>query len=131
MVVVKKTKAVTHRQQSSKIGSRRDVGSGGNGNCEDNGKNDDGYGDSDNDNNDDGSVGGGRRAMAAADGMVWGRRQAARGSRPSVRMPLQTTTNEDNGNGNSDSGNNDDDDSGGGGGGEEEDKGGDTQATIN
>ncbi len=50
--------------------------------------------------------------------------------RPSMRMPLQTSTNNDDGNSGSDSGDNDDD-GGGGGGSKEEDKGIDAQTTIN
>jgi hypothetical protein len=76
----KKTKVVTHRQQLTKIGSRRNVVVGGNGNSNDNGNNNDGDGDSNNDNNSDGDKGGGsRRATAAADCMVWGRHQMAIG----------------------------------------------------
>ncbi len=74
----KKTKTTTHRQQSTKIGSGRNV-SGSNGNDNDNGDNNDGNGDSGNDDNNDGS-GGGRRATAAANGMVWGRHHVAGGS---------------------------------------------------
>jgi hypothetical protein len=76
----KKTKVVTHRQQSTKIGSGRNVDGGGNGNGDDNVNDNDGIGDSDNDDNDD-SGGGGRRVTAAADSMVWGRHQLARGSK--------------------------------------------------
>ncbi len=50
----KKTKAVTHRQQSTKIGSRRNVGGGGNGNDNNNGNDNDGDGDSGNEDNDHG-----------------------------------------------------------------------------
>jgi hypothetical protein len=75
--VAKKTKAVTHRQQSIKIGSRRNVGGSGNDNGNDNGDDDDGNGDNGNDNKDDGSSG--QRATAATDGIVWGRCQAAGG----------------------------------------------------
>jgi hypothetical protein len=78
--VAKKTNVVTHRQQSTKIGSRRNVGSGGNGNGDGNGNKDNGDGDSNNDDDNGGGGGSGRRAAAAADGMVWGRHQAARGS---------------------------------------------------
>ncbi len=76
-VVGKKAKVVTHRQQSTKIGSGRNVSGSGNGNGDDNGDNNDGDGDSDNDDDDD--SGSGRRATAAAKGMVWGGHQAARG----------------------------------------------------
>ncbi len=54
----KKTKAVTHRQQSTKIGSGRNVG-GGDGNIYDSGDNDDGNGDSGDDNNNDNDSGNG------------------------------------------------------------------------
>jgi hypothetical protein len=42
----KKTKVVTHRQQSTKIGSRRNISSGGDGNGNDNSNNNDDNGDS-------------------------------------------------------------------------------------
>ncbi len=74
--MAKKTKAVTHRQQSTRIGSKRNVVGGGDGNGDNNGDNDDGDGDSSNDDDDDGC----QRAMAAADGMVWGRHLVAGGS---------------------------------------------------
>ncbi len=76
----KKTKVVTHRQQSTKIVSGRNVGGGSDGNGDDNGDDNDGNGDSNNDDNDDGGGSCGQRATAATDGMVWGRHQAARGS---------------------------------------------------
>ncbi len=88
--VAKKTKVVTHRQQSAKIGSGRNVGSSGDGNGEDNGDDDDGNGESDNDDNDDGGSGGGQRAMAAANGMVWGRHQVARGGRNGNKAEMGT-----------------------------------------
>ncbi len=75
----KKTKVVTHRQQSTKIGSGRDDGGRGNGNGKDNGNDNDANGDSNNDDDNDGSGGGSQRAAAAADGMVCGRHQVARG----------------------------------------------------
>ncbi len=77
----KKTKVVTHRQQSTKIVSGRNVGGGSDGNGNGNGDDDDGNGDSNNDNNDDGGGSCGQRVTAAADGIVWGRHQAARGGR--------------------------------------------------
>jgi hypothetical protein len=89
-VAAKKTKVVTHRQQSTKIGSRRNIGGGVNGNGNDNCNNDDGDGDSDNDDDDDGSSGSGRRAMAATDGMVWGRHQAARGGGNGNKVEMGT-----------------------------------------
>ncbi len=52
--VAKKTKAVTHRQQLTKISSRRKVGGGRDSNGDDNGNNDDGNSDSGDENNDDG-----------------------------------------------------------------------------
>ncbi len=56
----KKTKAVTHRKQSTKIGSGRNIGGGGDGNGNNNGDDDDGDGDSgDDDDNDSGNGGGG------------------------------------------------------------------------
>ncbi len=74
----KKTKVVTHRQQSTKIGSGRNSGGGSSdGNSDGNGKDNDGGSDSNNDDDNDGGMGGGRRAMAATDSMVWGRHQAA------------------------------------------------------
>jgi hypothetical protein len=76
----KKTKAVTHRQELTKIGSGRNVGGGGNGNGNDNGNDDDGNGDNGNDDNNDGN-GSCQRATAAADSKVWGRRYAAGGDR--------------------------------------------------
>jgi hypothetical protein len=50
---------VTHRQQSTKIGSGRNVGSGHDCNGKDNGNDDDGNGDSNDDDNDDDSGSGG------------------------------------------------------------------------
>ncbi len=52
----KKTKAVTHRQLSTKIGSKRNIFGGDDRNGNDNGNNDDGNSDSGNDDND---IGGG------------------------------------------------------------------------
>ncbi len=75
----KKTKVVTHRQQSTEIGSGRNVDGSGSGNGDNNGDNNYVNGDRDNDGNNDSGGGGCRRATAAADGMVWGRHQAARG----------------------------------------------------
>jgi hypothetical protein len=88
--VAKKTKVVTHRQQSTKIGSGRNVGGGSNGNGNDNGKDNDCNGDNDNDNINEGVGGGGRRAMAAADSMVRGRHQAARGGRNGDKAEMGT-----------------------------------------
>jgi hypothetical protein len=59
VAAMKKTKAVTHRQQSTEIGSSRNVGGGGNGNGDDNGNDNDSNGDSGNDNNNDSRDGGG------------------------------------------------------------------------
>ncbi len=69
----KKTKVVTHTQQSTKIVSGKNVGGSVGGNGNDNGDNDDGDRDSDNDDDNGGGGGGSCRATAAADGMVWGR----------------------------------------------------------
>ncbi len=69
--MAKKTKAVTHREQSTKIVSRNVV-VGGYGNSDNNGNNDDGNGDSNNDNDIDRGSSSSQRAMAATDDMVWG-----------------------------------------------------------
>ncbi len=92
MEAVKKTKVVTHRQQSTKIDSGRNFGSGGEGNGNNNGNDDDGDNDSNNDKDDDGGGGssGSQRATAAADGMVWGRHQAARGGRNGNKAEMGT-----------------------------------------
>jgi hypothetical protein len=55
--LAKKTKAVTHRQQSTKIGSGRNVGGSSKGNGDDNGNNNDGNGDSSDNNENDSSNG--------------------------------------------------------------------------
>ncbi len=80
MAVAKKLKAVTHRQQSTKIGSRINNGGSGNGDGNNNGDNYNGNGDRGNDDNNDGG-GGGQRVTAAIGGMVWGRCHAARDGR--------------------------------------------------
>ncbi len=87
---MKKTKVLTHRQQSTKIGSGRNVVVGGNGNSNKNGNDDDGVGDSNNYDDNDCDGGSGRRAIAAADSMVWGRHQAARGGRNGNKAEMRT-----------------------------------------
>ncbi len=84
--VAKKTKAVTHRQQSTRIGSKRNVGGGGDSNGDNKGNNNDGDGDSGNDNYNDGHW----RATAATDGMVWGRGKAARGGGNGNKVEMGT-----------------------------------------
>ncbi len=68
--------------------SGRNVGGGGNGNGNNNGNKDDGDSDSGNDDNND--SGGGRRATAAAEGMVWGRCQMAGGSGNQNKVEMRT-----------------------------------------
>jgi hypothetical protein len=78
-----KTKLVTHRQQSTKIGSKRNIGSGSNGDEDDKGNNDDGGGengnDKDNGGNDNGPwrwpEGNGRRQWQHGVGQVSGGRR--------------------------------------------------------
>ncbi len=77
---------MTHRQQSTRIGSGRNVGGGGDGNGDNNGGDDDGNGDSGDDNDNDGPW----RTTAAADGMVWGRRQAAGGGKNGNKAEMGT-----------------------------------------
>ncbi len=57
-VGAKKTKVAKHRQQSTKIGSGRNIVSGGDGNSDDIGDDNDGNLDSNNDDNNDGGGGG-------------------------------------------------------------------------
>jgi hypothetical protein len=59
VAAAKKTKAVTYRQQSTKIGSGRNIGGIGDGNGDDNGNDDDGDSDSGNDDDNDSGNGGG------------------------------------------------------------------------
>ncbi len=77
---------MTHRQKSTRIGSGRNVGGGGDGNGDNNGDNNAGNNDSIDDNDDDGH----QRAMAATDGMVWVRCQADGGGRNGNKAEMGT-----------------------------------------